>query len=309
MDHEINDDQIPDDETDNDELIDSDPDSDLEDTSVSIGLNKTGERGSGYHTRNDPSNKYQRQTVTERRGIIEVRCKSRDVIHGILSEETGESATLLVYDFYLDTTRRSRRIVSASLEFEFGSSVAGVPAPQVQAIAPAGRITLLRSTQEESVKHGAGVNAGVGEFGATAGGSVSWEKTVSRTTSDDARVTGHIFSDDYGKGVGASWTIHENSTVKSGTPSLLRCAILLNRGFDDNQFQCKVRIKVEADWKSEMGRLFGSTPPDDPVLFDPDMPPTNKLRKYDADNLGSIDLDDFVDIVFDKQLKKKKESA
>ncbi|PTB69718.1 hypothetical protein BBK36DRAFT_1111428 [Trichoderma citrinoviride] len=309
MDPEINNDQISDDEIDNEELVDADYDSDLEDTSISIGLNKTGERGSGYHTRNDPTNKYQRQTVTERRGIIEVRCKSRDVIHGILSEETGQNATLLVYDFYLDTTRKSRRIVSASLEFEFGSSVPGAPAPQVQAIAPAGRITLLQSTQEESVKRAVDVNAGVSEFGANAGGTVSWEKTVSRTTSDDARVTGHIFSDDYGKGVGASWTIHENSTIKSGTPSFLRCAILLNRGFDDNQFQCKVRIRVEADWKSEMGRLFGSTPPDDPVLFDPDMPPTNKLRKYDTENLGSIDLDEFVDIVFDKQLKKKKESS
>ncbi|KAL7824068.1 hypothetical protein V8C26DRAFT_384766 [Trichoderma gracile] len=308
MDRDINNDQISDDELDNDELVDSDPDEDLEETSISIGLDKTGERGSGYHTRNDPSNKYQRQTVTERRGIIEVRCKSRDVIHGVLSEETGENATLLVYDFYLDTTRRSRRIVSASLEFEFGSSVAGVPAPQVQAIAPAGRITLLHSTQEESVTQGAEVNAGVGEFGANAGGKISWEKTVSRTTSDDARVTGHIFSDDYGKGVGASWTIHENPAIKSGTPSFLRCAILLNRGFDDNQFQCKVRIKVEADWKSEMGRLFGSTPADDPILFDPGMPPTNKLRKYDTENLGAIDLDEFVDIVFDKKLKKKEES-
>ncbi|KAL7914909.1 hypothetical protein GGI35DRAFT_435558 [Trichoderma velutinum] len=305
MDHDSNDDQIPDDEIDNVEFVDSDPDSDLEDTSVSIGLNKTGERGSGYHTRNDPSAPYQRQTVTERRGIIEVRCKSRDVIHGVLSEETGESATLLVYDFYLDTTRRSRRIVSASLEFEFGSAVPGVPAPQVHAIAPAGRVTLLPSTQEESVTHGAEVNAGVGEFGANAGGSLKWEKTVSRTTNDDARVTGHIFSDDYGKGVGASWVLHENPTIKSGTPSFLRCAILLNRGFDENKFQCKVRIKAEADWKSELGRLFGSTPPDDPVLFDPEMPPTNKLRKYDTENLGSIDLDEFTDIIFDKALKKK----
>ncbi|KAL7799019.1 hypothetical protein V8C37DRAFT_144557 [Trichoderma ceciliae] len=305
MDHDTNDEQIPDDEMEDADFIDSDPDSDLEDTSVRIGLNKTGERGSGYHTRNDPSAPYQRQTVTERRGIIEVRCKARDVIHGVLSEETGENGTLIVYDFYLDTTRRSRRIVSASLEFEFGSTVPGVPAPQVHAIAPAGRVTLLPSTQEESVTRGAEMNAGVSELGANAGGTLKWEKTVSRTANDDARVTGHIFSDDYGKGIGASWVLHENTMIKSGVPSFLRCAILLDRGFDDGRFQCKVRIKVEADWKSEMGRLFGSTPPDDPVLFDPEMPPTNKLRKYDTENLGSIDLDEFTDIIFDKRLKKK----
>ena len=288
-----------------------DVDSDLEDTSVNIGLDKTGERGSGYHTRNDPSAPYQRPTVTERRGIIEVRCKSREVIHGVLSPDAEESSTLLVYDLHLDTTRRSRRIISATIEFEFGSSVAGTPAPQVHAIAPAGRMTLLSSTQEESLTRGAEVNAGAGELGVNVGGTLKWEKTVSRTTSDDARVTGHIFSDDYGKGIGASWVMHENKSIKSGVPSFLRCAILLNRGFDDNNFQCRVKIKAEADWKSEMGRLFGSTPPDDPVLFDPSLPPTNKLRKagYDMENLGSIELDDFVEIVFDKALRKKPDAA
>ncbi|KAK5988122.1 hypothetical protein PT974_12262 [Cladobotryum mycophilum] len=287
----------------------SDSDSDLEDTSVSIGLNKTGERGSGYHTRNDPTAPYQRQTVTERRGLIEVRCKSRDVIHGVLSEDGDELATLLIYDFYLDTTRRSRRIVSASLEFEFGSTVPGTPAPQVHAISPAGRVTLLPTTQDESIVRGTELNAGAEQFGANLGGTVKWEKTVNRTTNDDARVTGHIFSDDYGKGIGASWVLHENPSIKSGTPSFLRCAILLNRGFDENKFQCRVKIKVEADWKSEMGRLFGSTPADDPILFDPELPPTNKLQKYDTENLVATNLDDVSDIIFDKKLKKKGETA
>ncbi|KAK2595808.1 hypothetical protein QQS21_006572 [Conoideocrella luteorostrata] len=284
-----------------------DADSDLEDASVSIALNKTGEPGSGYHTRNDPSAPYQRETVTERRGIIEVRCQSREVVHGVLSADTAENATLLVYDFHLDTTRRSRRIVSATVEFEFGSIVPGTPAPQVHAVAPAGRVTLLPSTQEEALCRGTQLTAGAGELGVNVGGTLKWEKTVNRTASDNARVTGHIFSDDYGKGVGASWILHENGSIKSGVPTFLRCAILLTRGFDDNNFQCKVKVKVEADWKSELGRLFGSTPPDDPVIFDPHLPPTNKLRKagYDTDNLGLLGLDDFVEIIFDKPLDKK----
>lgn len=288
-----------------------DSDSDLEYTSVSIGLNKTGEHGSGYHTRNDPSAPFQRPTVAERRGIIEVRCKSREIIHGALSADAEDNATLLVYDLHLDTTRRSRRIVSATLEFEFGSTVPGTPAPQVHAIAPAGRVTLLASTQEESLTRGAEVKAGAGELGVNVGGAVKWEKTVARTTNDDARVTGHIFSDDYGKGIGVSWVATENRSLKSGVPSFLRCAVLLNRGGYDSNFQCKVRIKAEADWKSEMGRLFGSTPPDDPVLFDPSLPPTNKLRKsgYDTENLGSIELDDLVEIRFHKALKNEKDAA
>ncbi|KAM0415653.1 hypothetical protein ACHAPT_013403 [Fusarium lateritium] len=267
-------------------------DRESDETSISIGLNKTGERGSGYRTRNDPSAPFQRATVTERRGIIQVRCKSREVIHGGLSPDSEDNATLLVYDLHLDTTRKSRRILAATLEFEFRSSVPGTPAPE-----------------EESLTRGAEVNAGVSQF-AEVGGTVKWEKTVRRTTSDDARVTGHIFSDDYGKGVGASWVLHENSSIQSGTPSFMRCAILLNRKYDEGNFECKITIKAEADWKSEMDKLFGSTPKDDPILFDSTLPPTNKLRKeYDIENLGAIDLDDFVEIVFDKTLKKKVKDA
>ncbi|KAJ4188669.1 hypothetical protein NW767_011777 [Fusarium falciforme] len=296
-------------ESEEDIELPEDEDWDEDETSISIGLNKKGEKGSGYRTRNDPSAPFQRATVTERRGIIQVRCKSREVIHGGLSVDSGENATLLVYDLYLDTTKRSRRILSATLEFEFSSNVPGVRAPEVQAIAPAGRVTLLSSTQEESLTRGTEVNAGVSQF-ADIGGTVKWEKTVSRTTSDDSRVTGHIFSDDYGRGVGASWVLHENSSIRSGTPSFMRCAILLNRKYDEENFECKITINAEADWKSEMGKLFGSTPKDDPILFDPTLPPTNKLRKeYDIENLGAVDLDDFVDIVFDRTLKKKAKDA
>ncbi|KOS23164.1 hypothetical protein ESCO_003927 [Escovopsis weberi] len=291
-----------------DVLVESDFDSDLDDTSVSIGLDKTGEKGSGYHTRNDPTAPYQRQTVTERRGIIEVQCKSRDIVHGVLGEKGEELGTLLVYDFYLDTTKRSRRVISASLEFEFASIARGAPAPQVHAISPAGRVTLLPTTQDESIVSGTEANADLAQFGASLGGKVKWEKTVTRTTNDEARVTGRIFSDDYGKGIGASWTLQENPSIKSGTPSFLRCAILLNRGFDESKFQCRVKVKVEADWKSQMGKFFGSTPADDPILFDPELPPTNKLREYNVDDLSSVNLDDISDIIFDKVIKKKAES-
>lgn len=288
----------------NDELtVDFDPE--LEEASICIGLNKSGEKGSGYHTRNDPSAPFQRATVTERRGIIQVRLESREIVHGRLSPD-GQNATLLVYDFHLDTTKISRRIRSATLEFEFMSSVPGIAAPEVEVIAPAGRTTLLPSTQEEALTRGAEANAGANQF-VDIGGTVKWEKSVSRTTGDAAAVKGYIFSDEYGNGVGASWDLHENVSMKSGTPSFLRCAILLNRKYSEENFECKIKVKAEADWKSEIGRLFGSTPPDDPILFDPTLPAASKLRKqrYDEENLGSLNLDDFVEIVFDKSLEKR----
>lgn len=285
-----------------DSPVDSDASSDLEQTSIIIGLNKAGEKGSGYHTRNDPSAPLQRATVTERRGLIQVRLKSREIVHGRLSTD-GENATLLIYDFTLDTTKRSRRIRSATLKFEFKSSVTGVPTPEVHAIAPAGRTTLMHSTQEEILTRGAELNVGASQI-MHIGGTMRWEKTVSSIDSDNARVTGYIFSDNYGKGVGATWNLYENTSKKSGTPTFLRCAILLNRRYDQDKFECSIKVKAEADWKSEMGHFLGPTVYDDPLLFDPTLPPTNKLRKegYDTESLGGLKLDDFVQVAFDRPL-------
>jgi hypothetical protein len=169
---------------------------------------------------------------------------------------------------------------------------------------------LLSSTAEESTTRGYELKAGASQF-VDVGGSAKLETTVSQTTSDEARVTGHISDDGYGKGVGAKWVLHENPSIGSGTPSFLRCAILLNRKYDEENFECSIKVKAEADWKTELkNKFFGETPRDDPILFDPTLPSTNKLRTdYDTENLGALDLDEFVEIVFGKSLKKKIASA
>jgi hypothetical protein len=273
-------------------------DSDLDDTSFSIGLNKTGQKG-GYHTHNHPKAPFQRQTITERRSAIDIRCKSREVIHGYFGPESDNFATLLVYDFHFDAAKRARRVAWANVTFKFSSSVPGAPAPEVHAIAPLGRYTLLSTTQEESYTRGGEVKADAGQMGVNIGATSKWEKTVSRTTTDDTRLVGATVCDEYGKEVGVNWLLHENNSTKTGVPSFLRTAILLKRA-DNNMFQCAVTIDVEADWKTELTRFFGSKEKDDPILFDPDLPPTNKLRKsgYNTENLGSINVEDFFDVTF-----------
>lgn len=273
-------------------------DSDLDETSVSIGLNETGHPG-GYHVLNDPHAPLQRQTIIERRGAIDIRCKSREVIHGSFGPDSDDFATLLVYDFHLDATKRARRVASADITFKFRSSVAGAPAPQVHSIAPFKRYTLLPTTQEESVTRGGDVKAEAGQMGVSVGTSYKWETTVSQTTSNATRVSGNTVCDRYGKEIGVNWVLHENDATKTGVPSFLRTAILLRR-VDEQPFECAVTIAVEADWKTDLTRFLGSRVKDDPILFDPTRPPTNKLRKsgYDLDDLGSIKLEEFFDITF-----------
>ena len=278
----------------------------LDEASVVIGLSKQGAKGSSYRIRNDPENPWQRPTVVDRRGIVEVRCRSREVIHGLLSPEGDEYATLLVYQLDLDTTKRSRRILRAEIEFEF-SSDSRPGSLRVERLAPDGRVSLLPSEHHVSITQGAEASVEAPAGIVSAGMGLMWERTVSRTVTDEARVTGSTVCDpdDFGREIGARWILDENESTKSGVPRSLCCAILVARA-DEGIFQCNVQVKVKADWKSELGlQLFGSSSTDEPLLFDPNMAPTNKLRKegYDTDNLAAINLDHFVDIRFQKHFK------
>ena len=67
-------------------------------------------------------------------------------------------------------------------------------------------------------------------------------------------------------------------------------AILLKRN-DENPFQCVVKVKANTDLKTGLERMIGRLPKNDPVLFDPNLPPTNNLEDYDLENLGAFDLD------------------
>ncbi|KAJ8123022.1 hypothetical protein O1611_g9694 [Lasiodiplodia mahajangana] len=80
-----------------------------------------------------------------------------------------------------------------------------------------------------------------------------------------------------------------------GVPVAMKAAILLKRE-DEEQFQCIATVKARADWRSSLESVFGSTPPDDPVLFDPAMKPTSDA--YDVLNLGRVDVEALSSITF-----------
>ncbi|KAG9499458.1 hypothetical protein J7337_007914 [Fusarium musae] len=207
-----------------------------------------------------------------------------------------QNAALLAYILHLDTPKKLRRIGEAQVKFEFKNSSPGSPLPQI--------CLLVSTSAEESKLTGYGLSAGTSQF-VSVEGSAKWEKTVRQTRNDAARVAGGFLCNDYGKQVGAQWILFENKLVASGTPRFMRFAILLDREDDEEEFECKVTISASGDWKTALEGLVGSTPRDDPILFNPTLPPTNKLRKaYDIEDLGSLDLDEF-----DKPLKKVGENS
>ncbi|KAI1659490.1 hypothetical protein F4813DRAFT_353126 [Daldinia decipiens] len=272
----------------------------MDDASFDIYLDEVGDEGSGYHFRNDPnpSRRYQRETVTERRGAVAIRCKSREVVHGFLDPDSNEFATLLVYDFSFNAVKPGRRITAATISLNFGSSVQEEVAPRIHSLSPFGHFLMLPTIQQESTTRSNEINAGI-QFGGELGGALKWEKVISRDTSDATTLNGSTACDDFGNEIGVSWILHENRSTKTGIPSFLRTAILLKRE-DNNEFQCTAEIHVEADWKTELENLFGSRSSDDPILFDPEKKPTNNLNKdgYPVENLASVDLRKLSDVVF-----------
>jgi hypothetical protein len=274
-----------------------------------IGLSPTGDAGSSFRTENDPSAPLQRSNYIERKGAVDIRCSCLDVIHGLFSAESGVFATLIVLQFRFDPRKRARRFESVDISLEFRGIKPGEGGPEVYAITPVGMLSLVPTTQHEEVKRNASLQLGgaapVG--GITATGTVGWEKSVSRDTSDQTTVTGSIDlkGRNWGKSNCASWTLLENKTAKTGVPSSMRTTVLLKRK-DESPFQCVVKIDANVDFKTSLERVFGGKgrePKDDPVLFDPELEPTNNLRKYDIEELGAFDLESLCDVTFATTLK------
>jgi hypothetical protein len=284
-----------DDRTEDMEIEDSDPlDTHSDLPSFDIWLAPTGDAGSSYRTENDPSAPFQRNNYIERRGAVDMRCSCLDVVHGLFSADGDDFATLIVLDFRFDPRKNARRFKSVDISLQF-SGMGGTAdgAPEVFAIAPYGTRAQV-TTQHEETKRSANIQIGgaapVG--GLTATGTLGWEKTVSRDTNDQTTVMGFIDLRDrsWGKSNCAAWTLLENNTTKSGAPRSMRTAILLKRQ-DENPFQCVVKIDANVDVKSQMERMFGRVPKDDPVLFNPEADPTNKLQNYNVEDLGATELD------------------
>lgn len=257
---------------------------------------ESGSEGSGFHTKNNPNDPYQREEVVQRTGSIDIRCSILDVIHGVMDPESDYWATLIVLQFRFDPQKRMRRISEATLELLFDVTDPANELPEVEAISFDDHFSLLPSKQSESTTVG-----GQGTLGATqivtASGTAKWEKTVTRETSDRTTVSGARYVvDNIQPNRIAKWTLLENKTLKSGIPASLQVAVRIRRQ-DEAVFTCMPTIRCKADKWTSIESLFGKVPEDDPVLLDPERKPTNRLMVYDTDNIGAIDLQALGNIV------------
>ena len=269
-----------------------------------IGLSKTGDLNSHFRTQNDPSEPWQRVNIIERKGSVDIRCSCLDVVHGDFCTSSELFTTLIVLQFRFDPRKVARRFLSVNINLEFKAMGFKEIGPEVFAISPNGRMSLVPTTQHEDSKRNLNLHlGGAAPFTAlTAEGNVGWEKCVSRNTSDQTTVTGSIDlkGRNYGPSNCVSWTLLENKTLETGVPPSLRTAILLKRKHKD-PFQCVVEIDAKVDFRSTLERVFGykgRAPKDDPVLFDPEIASTENLQKYNQKELGSFDMESVCDVTF-----------
>ncbi|KAF5676118.1 intracellular serine protease [Fusarium heterosporum] len=256
----------------------------------------------GFHIKNNPKDPYQRSQVIQRTGHgVDIRCTMIDAIHGAMSADSDYWSTLLVFKFRFDPQKRARRISRATIELIFGATAIENEIPEVEAISFDGHYSFLPSKQSETFTTGA--EGGVGaSFGAQANTSIKYEKTVARETSHATTISGAMeVLDNVEPNRVAKWTLLENQSLKTGVPSSIQVAVRVKRK-DDEVFTCFPSLKCTADKWTEMRDFFGKVPVDDPVLLKPQTKATNKLRVYDAEELGSIDLQELSDVTFTKMI-------
>ncbi|KAI6366355.1 hypothetical protein MCOR25_005170 [Pyricularia grisea] len=254
--------------------------------SFDIGLDEEGD--GKYRTRNDPITPAQRSNITERRGAIDIRCHGVDVIHGFM-QKGEDRATLVVYEFSFDSRKHGRRVERAQIEFLFSSLGRGKD-PEVVKIAHRGRAILCPTTQDEQISAHFDLNIPIGHSGYLGSGR---DVRVSRTTTDATIVVGSVdlVKRPYGPPNGASWTLMENASQRTGIPNFFRTAVLLRR-FDDELFRSAFRIKAKVDFKTSIKHLLGGKPEDDPIIYDPSIRPSNHLCSFDSANLELVNLDE-----------------
>lgn len=271
--------------------------------SLEVPLFVEGTDGDGFlRTQNASTIDYERRNVIERtKGAVHVRCDLIDVIHGSFDERSGTNdATLVILKFRFDPQKESRRVIRARVNIEFFATTKGGATPEVYAIAPDDRWTVLPTTDHEETAKSGGLNlgaAGIPFVDASVHATI--ERTVSRDISDATTVTGSINlapGKNFGISSCAAWNLLENKRRKTGVPDSVQVAVLLKR--EDNElFNSMVTIDADVDLVTRTERLINrKVPLDDPILFNPQLEPDwrpkkyEKARRYGRENLKTADL-------------------
>ncbi|KAJ4122725.1 hypothetical protein NW768_010166 [Fusarium equiseti] len=246
---------------------------------------------------NNPPVEFQRVNfILRAEHTVNIRCALTAAVHGTMSAESQYEATLLIFQFRFLPERKDRRVCEANIELRFDAAGPGNRFPEVECISFEGIHRVLPTIQTKTTTTGLGGGIGV-SYGAAIDTSINIERTVSRDTSSSTIIEGRILSvNNKPPSRVAKWTIREDKTLKTGVPTFIQVAVRIMR-LDDAVFTCIPTLKCKMNKRSPLASMFGSTLEEDPILLDPKTRPTDLAEVYNADELGSIDLQALGDVM------------
>lgn len=261
-----------------------------------------------FHTTNDPDNPFQRDSIVQRQGRVNVQCIHRAIVHGFFSDEINQYCSLLVFDFNFTPNGPARRIKQANVSIRFSAMDKQKSDPEVYAMFPKGSLSLDPTMEKQTLVRGGSLKLG-GAPGLEAGGKLKMQSTIEREVSSATTVRGSIdiAGRTWGKHNSVSWTMWENQSTKTGVARFMRAPVLLKRS-DSSHFKATVKIEVIADTITELKSIVfkADCPQDDDIWYDPNLEPSvaSGFATYDADNLGLVNLDAIWDVKMDTIFKE-----
>jgi hypothetical protein len=166
---------------------------------------------------------------------------------------------------------------------------------------PNGDFTLNETKLAVQDTQAAEVSVGGGAAGMQAGLKWNWQRQTEQKLTERAILIGakRIEGRNFGKRNAIFLSLQENPSQKEGVVSEVRTAILLGRKNNVDHFAAHVEVQADADALYGVERRFrkicGMTPKTDPIIFDPNMPPTR--TDIDKNNLLSTDLESQCDVL------------
>lgn len=271
--------------------------------SFTVDLFPTGDEGAAFHVKNAPGGEIQRTHLMDSGSNLLMQGELLQVIHGKLApNDAPATLTVLSFNFHSMALLRRFRAATITLQFADANNRANWD-PEVIGIAPHGHFSMNLTQKSEEVTHSAAlsVQSNSTVAGVTAG--YGWGRTESLQKQDQTTLRGAIRLEgrDYGPPNTVRWVLMENVTQKSGIPTKLRVAVLLKRKSFVDRFVATIRVKADLDIISAFQGLFGRSPRDDPVMFDPSQPPTS--HGFDLENLKDCDLMQLCEVLSTTMLK------
>ena len=253
------------------------------------------EQGGQLMTKNFPSTQAQRNVVTSRGKKSPFKADVRLVIcvHGKMSESNPTLASLVILEYHLGCTGGRHRYSSVTTRLAFQSHEAKnlIEEPFVRAYAPFKKSEMMDATEVEYTKNW-NLEGNIGASFGPASAGVNPSKGSEKKYKIDSCAFGQAFPE-YTDGKAGTdavlWELRENEIKKVGVPDTFRIALLIQRT-DSKRFLGHFSLDLHGGiWfaaTQSFKSFCGLIEVDDPIIFDPSLPPQVEDIDINVSRLG-----------------------